>query len=86
MKYTFPIFVLSCLPWCLAASKSPHQRLVELAAVGNGVIKLDSNTFDLLTSPKRDWSVSVLLTALDKRRGCLPCRLACITSSSLQLN
>jgi oligosaccharyltransferase complex subunit gamma len=75
MKFTSPLFILSCLPLCLAASKSPREQLVDLAVAGNGVINLDSNTFDLLTSPKRDWSVSVLLTALDTKRRCLPCKL-----------
>ena len=79
MKFAFSLFALSFLTWCLA-SKSPKQQLVDLAAAGSGVINLNSNTFDLLTSPKRDWSVSVLLTALDKRRRCLPCRLVCLIS------
>jgi oligosaccharyltransferase complex subunit gamma len=75
MKFTSSLFILSCLPLFLAASKSAHEQLVDLAVAGNGVINLNSNTFDLLTSPQRDWSVSVLLTALDNRRRCLPCKL-----------
>lgn len=70
-----PILALLALPCALAASKDPiQQQLVELAAAGNGVIKLDTKTFDLLTSPQRTWSASVQLTALDKRRKCAPCK------------
>ncbi|KAF4615316.1 hypothetical protein D9613_003071 [Agrocybe pediades] len=53
---------------------SPEQRLVELANAGNGVITLNEDTFDLLTSPKRTWSASIQLTALDGRRRCGPCK------------
>ncbi|KAI6109004.1 hypothetical protein EV401DRAFT_2059780 [Pisolithus croceorrhizus] len=49
------IIALLCLPFCLAAQKSPRDELVQLAATGNGVIRLDERTFDLLTSPNRDW-------------------------------
>ncbi|KAG6909699.1 hypothetical protein DXG01_015900 [Tephrocybe rancida] len=65
---------LLSLPFCLAAVADPQKQLLELANAGNGLIKLDSNTFDLLTSPKRTWSVSVQLTAMDSRRKCTPCK------------
>jgi oligosaccharyltransferase complex subunit gamma len=86
MKYTLPIFLLSFLPSCLAALKSQKQQLADLSVAGKGVINLDSNTFDLLTSPNRDWSVSVLLTALDKKRRCLPCKLVRLTFIPLATN
>lgn len=60
------------LPLSLAAT--PQQRLVQLANAGNGIIKLDAETFDVLLDPKRTWSASVQLTALDRKRGCHPCR------------
>ncbi|KAG6866928.1 hypothetical protein C0991_003844 [Blastosporella zonata] len=67
------LLALLSLPFCLAAVADPLQQLSELAAAGNGVIKLDSKSFDLLTSPQRTWSVSVQLTAMDPRRKCSPC-------------
>ncbi|KII88486.1 hypothetical protein PLICRDRAFT_54324 [Plicaturopsis crispa FD-325 SS-3] len=72
----FPIVAaLLYLPFCLAATKEAvHQKLVDLAAANNGNIKLDEKSFDLLTAPKRNWSASIQLTALDKRRRCTPCR------------
>ncbi|KAF8163316.1 oligosaccharyl transferase subunit OST3/OST6 family [Crassisporium funariophilum] len=62
------------LPFSFAAT--PHQQLIQLSAAGasNGIIKLDADTFDLLTSPKRTWSASIQLTALDARRKCNPCK------------
>ena len=72
MKFHTLLFAVFCLPFCLAASK--QQQLVDLAAAGNGLIKLDDTIFDLLTSGKRNWSASVHFTALDKRRRCSPCK------------
>ncbi|KAJ3732976.1 dolichyl-diphosphooligosaccharide-protein glycotransferase [Lentinula guzmanii] len=62
------------LPLTFAASNDGKSKLVSLAASGNGVIRLDASTFDLLTSPSRDWSASIHFTALDKRRRCVPCK------------
>ncbi|KAK7006265.1 hypothetical protein R3P38DRAFT_2646905 [Favolaschia claudopus] len=55
-----------------AAALDVHQHLVDLAAAGNGIIKLDSTSFDLLTSanPRRIWSASVVFTSL---QGCNAC-------------
>jgi len=65
--FAFPTIVL-------AAQDGPRQQLVKLAAGNNGVINLDAKVFELLTSPDRDWSASIHLTALDKRRKCAPCK------------
>ncbi|KAF8628358.1 hypothetical protein AX15_003893 [Amanita polypyramis BW_CC] len=67
---------LLVLPLVLAvvAALSPHQKLVDLAKAGNGIINLDADTFDLVTAPNRSWSVAVHLTALDPKRRCIPCR------------
>lgn len=66
---------LLCLPLCLVTAQGVQKQLADLAAAGNGVIKLDPKSFDLLTSPKRTWSASIQLTALDGRRKCFPCKL-----------
>ncbi|KAF8201821.1 oligosaccharyl transferase subunit OST3/OST6 family [Pholiota molesta] len=63
---------LLSLPLSLAAT--PQEQLALLASAGNGVIKLNTETYDLLTSPKRTWSASIQLTALDTRRRCGPCK------------
>ena len=70
-----PFLALLSLPFCLAASvESVHEKLVKLAAANNGLIKLDDNLYNLLTHPKRNWSASIHLTALDPRRRCAPCK------------
>ncbi|KAI0306559.1 oligosaccharyl transferase subunit OST3/OST6 family [Multifurca ochricompacta] len=75
MLFNSLFFLLLALPTVVLASKdSIHTQLVKLAAENNGVIKLDPKTYDLLSSPKRDWSASIHFTALDKRRKCTPCK------------
>jgi hypothetical protein len=75
MLIFLPFLSLLALPAIvLAAQDSPRQQLVKLAAGNHGVINLDDKTFELLTSPERDWSASIHFTALDKRRKCGPCK------------
>jgi len=75
MFILLPLLSLLTLPAiALAAQDSPHEPFVKLASANSGIINLDANAFDLLTSPKRDWSASILFTALDKKRRCNPCR------------
>ncbi|OAX44674.1 hypothetical protein K503DRAFT_728980 [Rhizopogon vinicolor AM-OR11-026] len=70
----WPLLALLFLPFSLAAKKSAHEQLVDLAAAGNGLIKLNEKTYDLLTSSKRDWSASIHFTALSPQRRCAPCK------------
>ncbi|KAF8894631.1 oligosaccharyl transferase subunit OST3/OST6 family [Infundibulicybe gibba] len=74
MKFATVFSILLSIPLCFAASEQAHKQLVDLAAAGNGVIKLDTKTFDLLTASSRNWSASIQLTALDPQRRCLPCK------------
>jgi hypothetical protein len=67
------LLTLLAVPLALAAA-ADHRKLVDLAAAGNGVINLDSSTYDLVTAPDRNWSVAIQLTALDSKRRCAPCR------------
>ncbi|KZP11962.1 oligosaccharyl transferase subunit OST3/OST6 family [Athelia psychrophila] len=69
------IFALLSLSLGLvAAKKSPQEELTELAAAGNGVIKVtNERTFDLLTLPSRNWSAAIQFTALNPQRKCKPC-------------
>ena len=71
-----PLLALLSLPFSLAAisAESAHEKLVKLAASNNGLIKLDDSLYGLLTHPKRTWSASVHLTAMDPRRRCAPCK------------
>ncbi|PFH54341.1 hypothetical protein AMATHDRAFT_135782 [Amanita thiersii Skay4041] len=65
---------LLALPLAVLSASSPLQQLINLAAEGNGVVKLDAKTYDLVTTPKRNWSLAVQLTAKDPRRRCIPCK------------
>ena len=69
-----PFLALFALPLCLAATKNPREDLVKLAKAGNGIIKLDERTYDLLTASDREWSATVVFTAMDVRRKCGPCK------------
>jgi oligosaccharyltransferase complex subunit gamma len=66
-----PLLLLAPLA---ALAKDAQQTLVDLAAAGDGLIRLDAQSFDLLTAPNRNWSAAIQFTALDKRRRCEPCR------------
>ncbi len=66
-------------------AKDPQKELIDLAAAGNGLIRLDAHSFDLLTGPNRNWSAAIQFTAMDKRRRCEPCRSVAITTSDSAL-
>lgn len=68
------LFALFALPLCLAATKDTQDDLVRLAKASNGIIKLDERTYDLLTASDREWSATIVFTALDARRKCGPCK------------
>ncbi|KAF8590605.1 oligosaccharyl transferase subunit OST3/OST6 family [Ramaria rubella] len=55
------------------AKQSSKEKLVSAAAANNGVIKLDDDTYNLITSPTRDWSAVIQLTALSSFK-CAPCK------------
>lgn len=56
----------------LAAKKSPAERFAEATAKPQPT-KLDDRSYDALTKAPRDYSVAVLLTAMDARFGCQLC-------------
>ncbi|KAL1744048.1 hypothetical protein HDZ31DRAFT_64460 [Schizophyllum fasciatum] len=78
MKLGLLALLLAPLAAALAKAAPPaaaaHEQLAALAAAGDGIIRLDDKTYDLLTAPQRNWSATVLFTAMDKRRRCGPCR------------
>ncbi|KAH7091260.1 hypothetical protein FB567DRAFT_518298 [Paraphoma chrysanthemicola] len=72
------LLTASLLPFtALAAKKSSGDRFKDLRAksVSNGgPLKLDDASYGQLTKAPRDYSVAVLLTALETRFGCELCR------------
>ncbi|CAG8547422.1 7568_t:CDS:2 [Paraglomus occultum] len=76
-------FVLACLIlYCLfisttfAAKPSLEVKVAKLndASKKNGIVDLDSNLFDEFVAKPRNYSFVVLLTAMDSRLNCIPCR------------
>lgn len=60
----------------LAAKKSPADRFNDFhtKALATSPIKLKETSYKTLTSAPRDYSVAVLLTALETRFGCQLCQ------------
>ncbi|KAL2205590.1 OST3/OST6 family protein [Sarocladium strictum] len=60
----------------LAAKKAPGDRFndFQAKALKTSPIKLSETTYKSITATPRDYSVAVLLTALDTRFGCQLCR------------
>lgn len=67
--------LVQCLAFVAAQSDSKLQRLSKIASSNNGLVKLTSNSFNQYTEGKRKYGIVVLLTALDDRIHCSPCRL-----------
>lgn len=76
----WPLLFISLFHLANSSLVDQQQQLSQLAAAGNGIIKLDASTFDLLVAPQRTWSISVHFTALDQRRRCAPCRLELVSA------
>ncbi|KAF8495608.1 oligosaccharyl transferase subunit OST3/OST6 family [Gautieria morchelliformis] len=68
-----PLLSLLSLSCLAAAKQSPRERFTALAAANDGIVKLDDELYNLLTSPSRDWSAAIQLTAL-KSFKCPPCK------------
>jgi hypothetical protein len=69
--------VLSLLPAAAIAAKKPAVDKFQhfhSKALSSSPLKLDDSIYGQLTSAPRDYSVAVLLTALESRFGCQLCR------------
>jgi len=72
------VFLSYSLVFSVSANKVDETRakfLQRAAGSPSGVIKLNSVDFDAITSPNRDWSVVIQLTALGNAVDCQPCRV-----------
>jgi oligosaccharyltransferase complex subunit gamma len=71
------LLVTSLLPFmACAAKKSATDRFQEhhLKALSSTPLKLIDSSYDRLTTAPRDYSIAVLLTALEARFSCQLCR------------
>jgi oligosaccharyltransferase complex subunit gamma len=69
--------VVSLLPLAALGARKPAADKFErfhTKALASSPLKLDDSSYEKLTSAPRDYSVVVLLTALDSRFGCQLCR------------
>lgn len=69
--------VLCLVPLTVLAAKKPStDKFLEFhsKALSSSPLKLVDSSYDRLTSTPRDYSVAVLLTALEARFGCQLCR------------
>lgn len=71
-----PLLALLALPLCqaLISKEQAQEELSRLAAANNGVVTIDERTFEMLTLPNREWSSTIIFTAMDPRRKCGPCK------------
>lgn len=66
------------------SSDNSSQRLAKyraLAKKNGGVINLDTASYDDLTDGPRDFSITILLTALGDQFNCAPCRCVDLRAS-----
>lgn len=70
------LLTASLLPFtALAAKKTSSDRFNDFRSKSlSGPLKLDDSSYGQLTKSPRDYSVAVLLTALETRFGCVLCR------------
>ncbi|KAF2195327.1 hypothetical protein K469DRAFT_649149 [Zopfia rhizophila CBS 207.26] len=72
-----PFLAASLLPFTALAAKKPSgDRFYDFRtkSLSSGPIKLDDQVYTQLTKAPRDYSIAVLLTALETRFGCVLCR------------
>lgn len=77
MRFLSSLFSLTLLTTgALAAKKSPAERFNQYhaKAQSSSPLKLNEASYKSVTATPRDYSVAVLLTALDSRFGCSLCR------------
>ncbi|BGP70884.1 oligosaccharyltransferase complex subunit gamma [Rhodotorula toruloides] len=67
--------LLALLPGLVAAATPQLDKFRALAKRNGGLLSLDAASYDELTSSPRDYSVSVVLTALGAQYKCQPCQL-----------
>ncbi|KAK7180889.1 hypothetical protein DPSP01_014509 [Paraphaeosphaeria sporulosa] len=70
------LLTASLLPFtAIAAKKSSGDRFADFRSKSSsGPLKLDDASYTQLTKAPRDYSIAVLLTALETRFGCVLCR------------
>ncbi|GAA6032328.1 hypothetical protein JCM8097_008121 [Rhodosporidiobolus ruineniae] len=69
------LLLAALLPATVLAATPQLDKYRALARKNNGLLSLNAREYDELTSQPRDYSVSVVLTALGQQYQCKPCQL-----------
>lgn len=67
-------WLLSALPTLALAASAKYDKYRSIAQRNGGLVSLDAAGYDELTAAPRDYSVSVVLTALGEAVKCGPCK------------
>jgi oligosaccharyltransferase complex subunit gamma len=68
--------LVSLALWPLVlASSSAQSNVAKLAANNKGLVRLNGPLYDELIAAPRNYSATVLLTALGSQFGCRPCKM-----------
>ncbi|KAG0665159.1 oligosaccharyl transferase subunit ost3/OST6 [Rhodotorula mucilaginosa] len=68
-------WLLSALPTLALAASAKYDKYRSIAQRNGGLVSLDAAGYDELTAAPRDYSVSVVLTALGEAVKCGPCKI-----------
>ncbi|GAA5987706.1 hypothetical protein JCM10908_007177 [Rhodotorula pacifica] len=68
-------WLLAALPSLALAASAKYDKYRSIAQRNSGLVSLDAAGYDELTSSPRDYSVTVVLTALGDAVKCGPCKL-----------
>ena len=72
-----PLALLALISPSLASPSSEKlAKFTKLARKSNGLLQLNSPLYDEIVAAPRNYSVSVVYTALGGKYGCAPCRCA----------
>lgn len=71
LKMKLPAALIALFAWATVDATSPWSQM---AARNGGIVKLNSASYDRITSTPRNYSVAITLTALPAQYKCQPCR------------
>ena len=74
-------WLLSALPTLALAASAKYDKYRSIAQRNGGLVSLDAAGYDELTTAPREYSVSVVLTALGDAVKCGPCKCVYSTPS-----
>ncbi|RIA96888.1 hypothetical protein C1645_687376 [Glomus cerebriforme] len=74
LLFSFSFLLPSHVSTAKPSLETKVHKLNEATRKNQGVVELDSNLYDEVTSRPRNYSIVILLTALDPQINCVPCK------------